>query len=97
MKRIITVFLAFSLMLVPIPTASAKSPTYQKFYKLMSNLWKSNQAPFSPQNIKKSGSRLLFCSDMRIAAERDSGVSLTRSQRGDFIDACVDFLKSKGR
>jgi hypothetical protein len=63
----------------------------------MSNMWKINKAPFSSQNIRKSGSRLLFCSDMRIAAERDTGVRLSRVDRGDFIDACVDFLKSKGR
>ena len=97
MKRFLGICLALSILLFPLPSASAKSSTYQKFYKMMSNLWKSSQTPFSPQNIKKSGGRLLFCSDLRIAAERDSGVSLTRSQRGDFIDACVDFLKAKGR
>jgi hypothetical protein len=97
MKRILCACLAFTLVLLPVQTASAKSPTYQKFYKLMSNLWKANQAPFSTQNIRKSGSRLMFCSDLRIAAENESGVRLSRSDRGDFIDACVDFLKSKGR
>ena len=64
---------------------------------MMSDLWKYDQTPFSTQNIKKHGGRLLYCSDLRIAAQADSGVTLTRTQRGDFIDACVDFLKLKGR
>jgi hypothetical protein len=40
--------------------------------------------------------RLLFCSDMRIAAKRGTRVRLSRGNREDFIDAYVDRLKSKG-
>ena len=97
MKRLLILCLALSLSLIPLPSASANSSTYQTFYKLMSKMWSSSKTPFSPQNIKKNGGRLLFCSNLRIAAERDSGVILSRFQRGEFIDACADFLKSKGR
>lgn len=97
MRRITAVFLIVALCAFPLSNAEAKTPTYQRFYKMMNELWRSSSAPFSVQNIQAHGGRILYCSDLRIATEQDTGITLTYSQKGDFVQACSDFLKSKGR
>ena len=79
---------------------ASKAPnttSYARFYDLFTRLWKVDPAPFSQSRIDQNGGRIRYCSNLRIASENDTGVKLNDSDRIDFVAACSDFLRSKGR
>lgn len=73
------------------------SPVYDSAYRLMETLYSSPESPITDYWInQENGGKVSYCVRLEKAAEQDAGVTLDAVQTQDWVNACIDFLTSKG-
>ena len=78
-------------------TSEPNSPIYDRSYALMESLYSSPDSPFTDYWInQQNGGKVSYCDLFEKAAEQDAGVTLDAIQTQDWVNACIDFLTSKG-